>query len=692
MRSYRIGKTLKIRWGILTGGKSEPLSGRDLRLEIATGSRFRRNVSFEADDSVAEFVFQGSEQRYVGAYTLTMWENRGKENQTVVDRCDAFCLVACSCEESAESADEPNLDVETLELGTSNLEAGVPGMSAYELFKRHNPDSALTEEEYAEAPVQAAEAALAMVEQLEKTDAAVKQAEQLREQAEQGREASERVRTTAEQARVTAEQQRALAEQTRVTNESARQTAEAGRQAAETKREENTSEAIRNCKTATQKAEDEAARVRTLADNPPKIVEVDGARYWAFWDETTGQYVVSENRADVGDAVLFSAQELNAEQRAQVQTNIGVKSAVDVIGAGDIRTIDIESEKQSDGLRNKVGVIESNSDYFYTNPIPVNKGDVVLLNNTFATANVMPIAKVSSDNTFVKAIAAGITGVHDYYAVAQGGYISLCVAKSYIKGIQAFIIPCKLAQAISEPAGGYNRKLYESYGAVYNEETGFYELNGFTDITEEEMWNIYRYLNFNDMSMFVGKYPCDGVTLKVRTNIPFQSTILYSGSNTAFRITHKWSYLCSTLRYVEKIVISISPKDIYLCADNYIGCNYLLYNCDSLVEVEGVIDFSKYEGNLTYVFSGCPKLKSFRLRGVHNNASFRGSPCIDLNTLKYVIENATNTKSITMTVAPTTYGYLTGTIQPTPEVGGTSEDWQALVTAAQEKQISFASA
>ncbi len=303
MRSYRIGKTLKIRWGILTGGKSEPLSGRDLRLEIATGSRFRRNVPFEADDSVAEFLFQGSEQCYVGAYTLTMWENRGKENQTVVDRCDAFCLVACSCEESAESADEPNLDVETLELGTSNLETGVPGMSAYELFKRHNPDSALTEEEYAESPVQAAGVALAMAEQLEETEASVTKAEHTREQAEQGREASEQNRAAAEQTRVTAEQQRVLAEQTRATNESTRQTAETGRQAAEKKREENTAEAIRNSEEATRKAEDEAARVRTLADNPPKIVEVNGMAYWAFYDLETGQYVTSQHRADDGTIV-----------------------------------------------------------------------------------------------------------------------------------------------------------------------------------------------------------------------------------------------------------------------------------------------------------------------------------------------------------------------------------------------------
>lgn len=304
MEKKRIGKTLKIRWAILTGGEPEPLAGRDLTLEISSGNRVRTTLSFVADGNVAEFVFEGSEQRYVGPYTVTMWENLGKEGQTVVDRCDAFCLVARSCEEvEIGSAEDQDLEIESLDLGTSNFEAGVPGASAYELFKKYNPDSELTEEEYAEVPVHAAGAALAMVEQLEKTETLVKQAEQLRKQAEQGREASEQARATAEQGRVAAEQQRALAEQTRVTNESARQTAEAGRQAAETKREENTAGAIRNSEEATKKAEDEAARVRILADNPPKIVEVDGAKYWATWNEALGQYVVSENRADDGTIV-----------------------------------------------------------------------------------------------------------------------------------------------------------------------------------------------------------------------------------------------------------------------------------------------------------------------------------------------------------------------------------------------------
>lgn len=283
MRSYRIGKTLKIRWGILTGGKSEPLSGRDLRLEIATGSRFRRNVPFEADDSVAEFLFQGSEQRYIGAYTLTMWENRGKENQTVVDRCDAFCLVACSCEESAESADEPNLDVETLELGTSNLEAGVPGMSAYELFKRHNPDSALTEEEYAEAPVV------------------------------------------------------------------------------------------------------EADRAAALADNPPKIVEVEGVQYWAFWSEATKQYVTSEypargEKGDPGDSGGGSnvnivqgtgqsttdvmsqkavtdelGKKVNAEEGKGLSTNDYTNEEKEKVAAAVLVTTQTLAEEQQTQARNNIG-------------------------------------------------------------------------------------------------------------------------------------------------------------------------------------------------------------------------------------------------------------------------------------------------------------------------------------------------
>lgn len=307
MKRIRIGKDIEIKWSVTTNGERRPLLGRDLRLVMHHTYLGDMPLPFNISESDAEMIvahFRGVEHRSTGKYRLTLWENFGKDGQTAVDCCDAFELVATTCEKTDHALGD--LDISTVNLGTANLQTGMPGkdgLSAYELFKKYNPDSKLTEEEYAETPVQAAGVALAMVEQLEETDAAVKQAEQLREQAEQGREASERTRATAEQARVTEEQQRTLAEQTRKTNESARQTAEAGRQTAETKREENTSEAIRNSEEATRKAEDEAARVRALADNPPKIVEVDGMAYWAFYDLETKQYVTSEFRADDGTIV-----------------------------------------------------------------------------------------------------------------------------------------------------------------------------------------------------------------------------------------------------------------------------------------------------------------------------------------------------------------------------------------------------
>lgn len=203
MKRIRIGKDIEIKWSVTTNGERRPLLGRDLRLVMHHTYLGDMPLPFNISESDAEMIvahFRGVEHRSTGKYRLTLWENFGKDGQTAVDCCDAFELVATTCEETDHAPGD--LDISTVNLGTANLQTGMPGkdgLSAYELFKKYNPDSKLTEEEYAETPVQAAGVALAMVEQLEETDAAVKQAEQLREQAEQGREASERTRATAEQ-------------------------------------------------------------------------------------------------------------------------------------------------------------------------------------------------------------------------------------------------------------------------------------------------------------------------------------------------------------------------------------------------------------------------------------------------------------------------------------------------------------
>lgn len=47
-------------------------------------------------------------------------------------------------------------------------------------------------------------------------------------------------------------------------------------------------------------ADQQAARAKSLADHPPKIVTVDDTNYWAFWDEATKDYITSSVRSDGG--------------------------------------------------------------------------------------------------------------------------------------------------------------------------------------------------------------------------------------------------------------------------------------------------------------------------------------------------------------------------------------------------------
>lgn len=59
-------------------------------------------------------------------------------------------------------------------------------------------------------------------------------------------------------------------------------------------------EAVTKAEDAAENADKQASRAQEQAIHPPKIVDVDGLKYWAFWDEATKDYIVSGNRAEGG--------------------------------------------------------------------------------------------------------------------------------------------------------------------------------------------------------------------------------------------------------------------------------------------------------------------------------------------------------------------------------------------------------
>lgn len=121
MRKIRIGKDIKIRWGVTIEGEVANPAVYDLSLELRDA--FGSAVEIAQPtlvDGLLETTFFGKDHKRTGAYRLTLWLNKGKEGQSVVDACDAFNLVSCSCDEGGEG----ELDLEVVDVATASLDVG----------------------------------------------------------------------------------------------------------------------------------------------------------------------------------------------------------------------------------------------------------------------------------------------------------------------------------------------------------------------------------------------------------------------------------------------------------------------------------------------------------------------------------------------------------------------------------------
>ena len=135
MRKIRIGKDLEMRW-TLFDSENEPLdfTGKELSLFLITPLMSRIELDFAISRNIVSASFKGTEQRIPGQYRLTLWINKGKDGQNVVDCCKAFELVPLSCMEGGNS--ESDVDVVTVDL-QSNFDVGISGESAYQIALRN---------------------------------------------------------------------------------------------------------------------------------------------------------------------------------------------------------------------------------------------------------------------------------------------------------------------------------------------------------------------------------------------------------------------------------------------------------------------------------------------------------------------------------------------------------------------------
>ena len=202
------------------------------------------------------------------------------------------------------------------------------------------------------------------------------------------------------------------------------------------------------------------------------------------------------------------------------------------------------------------------------------------------------------------------------------------------------------------------RDLYISAGAVYNERTGFYELNGLTDITEEEMRVIY-----NRWLIDIGTNGAASGWLTLnngeRTNLP---------CITRSDIFQQLDNGISGLK-VEVLRICAASTDDYtrVC---YVGKTVAEAH-QSMPKLRKVIGVWQYNSpnptdfNFNYgqPFSNCPLLEEIRMKGINKSHTFAVSPNLSKESVLYMITNAKPLSgaavgSITITLHPTAYARL----------------------------------
>lgn len=200
-------------------------------------------------------------------------------------------------------------------------------------------------------------------------------------------------------------------------------------------------------------------------------------------------------------------------------------------------------------------------------------------------------------------------------------------------------------KVIYDTNSGTLRDLYISAGAKYNEATGYYELNGLTDITEEEMRTIYKYAGTPQAT---GAFAYS----KARTNLPMPG--MYNGELYA-----NMFYSCPNLEVVYLGNKQTSPTgyDVPLISTKGDNCFYL---CKKLRKIYGKIG-QRNPWGLT--FGECLSLKEVRIADLYSSIQLSWSPNLSKESVQYMVTNAKPQSgaavgSITITLHPTAYARL----------------------------------
>lgn len=195
------------------------------------------------------------------------------------------------------------------------------------------------------------------------------------------------------------------------------------------------------------------------------------------------------------------------------------------------------------------------------------------------------------------------------------------------------------------------RDLYIQAGARYNDATGYYELNGLTDITEEEMRVIYDrtwgwWLKLPNLAGFGSSYP--------RTNIPCPDykVLVYSPYSTTCNFSSAFNNgegadNLEVLNFVPSYYPNSSPSQIE--AFNQIkvfNMNWMLQANKKPLTIMGVFNVHYVTNNDSLNIGG--NVKTINIKNLSKNIKFYGSKVLSKESVLYMIQNSEGSDAFTI--------------------------------------------
>lgn len=230
-------------------------------------------------------------------------------------------------------------------------------------------------------------------------------------------------------------------------------------------------------------------------------------------------------------------------------------------------------------------------------------------------------------------------------------------------------IDAKLSERVpSTPSGSPLHDLFVAAGAVWNPSSKSWTVGSVTGISNSVMTRIYS-LSHNVLNN--SNWDSALYSTNIPVNLPPRKTP--NQFTNEINVTARSTFTSSNF------------KTIYLCPEpmlvRFSNCTYLFCRCRQLVTIVGGVTFEN-EAHFA-AFTYCKSLQNVKFKRLRYNVDLRDSPLLTLESFQYLVENATNTSAITVTVHADVYAKLTDPQQA---------EWYAVNTAAQGKQISFAAA